>query len=364
MKKRLPQELSKMIARGRCFNFLFLSLLISFLSVQCIVKELDDQMYYSFIERDFQSLGGLPDLQDNPLAVEDPLLPLVTQSEIAARMFQNLDRASEPGDLSQETKTNLSLMRKTEGFSSPNIRQLMLNTIKGLDENELRLVYFGMSSLDATITGAVKPAMTNPRFMDLFPKIIHPETLPVANTMEIRKPEYATLKVNPSNKGKCAEEAKFALDRAIKRLEEKRDEQLAQAESNFQLRLSEADERLILRNLEAEKNYLKNLDATAKEVDKILKAAHRVEGRDPALAEELRLMALTYAYAWQLIFQEEFQAALEANEMAREHEINESIIRKQQLELDIIQNYNSALDNAIATLERVLAACHNQGGGN
>jgi hypothetical protein len=364
MKNTLAKKLPKMIARGRCFNFLFLSLLVSFLTVQCSVKEVDDQMLYSFIERDFQSLGDLPDLQDGPLAVNDPKLPTVIESQSASRMFQNLGTASEPSDLNQETKTNISLMREIDGFSSPNIRQVMLNTIKGLDENELKLVYFGKSSLDASITGVVKPAMTNPRFMDLFPKIIHPETLPVAIVMEIQKPEAAALKVNPSNKGKCAEAAKSALDRAIKRLEEKRDEQLAEVESNFQVRLSQADQRLIVRNLEAERNYLKNLDATAKEVDKILKAANRVEAKDPGLAEELRLMALTYAYAWQLIFQEEYEAALEANELAREHEINESKNRKQELELDIIQNYNSALSNAIATLERVLAACHNQGGGN
>jgi hypothetical protein len=298
------------------------------------------------------------------LAVKDPFLPAVVQSQSAARMFQNLDSASEPSDLNQETKTNISLMWEIEGFSSPIIRQLMLGTIKGLDENELRLVFFGRSSLDASIIGVVKPAMTNTRFMGLFPNIIYPETLPVAIAMEIQKPELATLKVNTSKNGKCAEAAKFALDRAIKRLEEKRDEQFAQVESNFQLRLAEADQRLTLRNLKAEENYLKNLDETAKEVGKILKAANRVEGRDPALAEELRLMALTYAYAWQLIFEEEYEAALAANELARENEINESLIRKQELELAIIQNYNSALDNAIATLKRVLAACHNQGGGN
>jgi hypothetical protein len=210
----------------------------------------------------------------------------------------------------------------------------------------------------------VKSAMVNPNSMKLFPSINHPETLSVSRVLEVPKPSSVPSKGNSSKNGRCADAAKEALDRAIKRLEGKRDEQLNTAEVNLQLRLKETNQRFELRNKNAEKKYLDNLKVSGQEVSKMLKAAERLGRNNPALGEELRMLALIYAYSWQLIFKEEFDASLVLNELARQNEINEAKNRKSELEYEITQNYNKELVNAIATLDRVLAACHNQGEGN
>jgi hypothetical protein len=336
--------------------------LFCFFLLQCSIKELDDQMPYSFIEKDFQSLD-IPDIQDLDMEVVEPDLPIVVESQSVFRMIQNLDEVSDPSQLNQETKSTIDRMKRIEGFSSSGIRQNMLNTVNSLKESDLGLIFFGKPELDASVSALVKTAMADAKFLDFFPKIIQPETFTVSGFIDVTIPETVLFRVNPSQ-GKCADAAKFALNDAIKRLEQKRDAQLVMTETNFQLRMQEADRRLAVRNLVAEQKYQNSIEASAKEVSKMLKAAKRMESKDPLLAEELRLQALAYAYAWQMIFQEEYETSLRINEMAWENEINEAKSRKQELELEIMQNFNHELDKAIATLKRVLEACHNQGKGN
>jgi hypothetical protein len=332
--------------------------------MKCSVKDLEDQMPSNFIENNFLGIGGLPEIEDEPLNIVQPNMPTVTAPQIITRMVENLHVASKPYELSSETEAIISLLTDLDGFSSSYFRQNLLNKVQNLDENDLTLVYFGKSELDNIFSEMVKSAMINPNSMKLFPSINHPETLSVSRVLEVSQPTSVPLKVNSSKNGRCADAAKDALDRAIKRLESKRDEQINMVEVNLQFRLKEANQRFELQNKNAEQKYLDNLKASGQEVSKMLKAAERLGRNNPALGEELRLLALIYAYSWQMIFKEEYNASLALNELARQNEINEAINRKKELEFEIVQNYNKEFVNAIATLERVLAACHNQGEGN
>jgi hypothetical protein len=330
----------------------------------CNLKDLEDQIPSNFIEKNFLRIGELPELKDEKLDIVQPNMPVVITPQIFIRMVKNLEIAPKPSDLNGEIDTMISLFRDLDGFSSPYVRQNMLNTVENLKESDLTLVYFGNSKLDNLFTEIVKSAMKNPVFLNLFPSITHPETLTVSRVLEVTKPAPVIMSGNSSKSGRCADAAKDALDRAIKRLESKRDEQLNTVEVNFQLRLEDANQRFELRNKDAEKKYLDNLRESGLEVAKMLKAAERLGKNDPALGEELKLLALIYAHSWQMIYREEFEASLTLNELARENEINEAKTRRRQLESEIIQNYNKELLNAITVLERVLAACHNQGEGN
>jgi hypothetical protein len=344
------------------FHFPISVLLLFLLLTQCSIKNSEDQLPLSFIEKDFQSIN-LPDLKDGGLEFAAAPKPTLIRSQSASRMIQNLDASSVPSDLTEETKSKILLTKYIAEISSPDLINRMLTEIDGLNESSLSLIFFGRPSLNASISEVVKAVMDNSKFQDLFSKLISPKIPPVTGVVTITKPKSVSYKISPST-GNCGKAAQDALDRAIRRLQEKRDEQLTAIESNLQVRIREANERFIARNLDAEKIYNLNLKASADEVAKLLKAAQRMRSQNPVLAEELRLLALTMAVANQLIFLEEFQAATNANKLTKDNEIMIATLRKQDLEAEINRNFNTESDNAITTLNRVLAACHNQGGGN
>ncbi|MCH6201368.1 hypothetical protein MMU07_17425 [Aquiflexum sp. LQ15W] len=341
---------------------LLLLLLASFFATQCSLKNTEDQLPFSFVENDFQSIE-LPELLDEELELEPALQPIVISSPSAARMIQNLDAASDPSELSEETKSNILLTKYIGEITTPDLRQHMLTEIEGLNEGNLSLVFFGRPSLDASISDVVKSVMANNRFKDLFPTLILPEILPITESVSPVELITISYRVSPA-KGNCGKAAQDALDRAIRRLQEKRDGQLNEIESSLQVRIQEANQRLTARNLVAEQIYNLNLKISAEQVAKMLNAARRMRLRNPILAEELRLLALAKAVADQIFFQQVYQAALNVNKLIRDNEIMVATLRKQKLEAEINQNFNNEFRNAIATLERVLEACHNQGRGN
>jgi hypothetical protein len=342
-----------------------LSVLICFLSLhlfQCSVKNIEDQLPFSLVEKDFQAIN-LPVVKDTGLEIAQAPKPTVLPSESAKKMILNIDAASDPSQLTQETKSKLQVTNFLKEIASPILRQQMLMEIERMNEVNLGLVFFGKATLDPNMSAVVKTIMSSNQHKELFAKVLHPEMVAVSRVVNVTAPKVISYKSSPS-KGNCGKAAQEALDRAIRRLQESREAQLNTIESNLKLRIEEANQRFSIRNVQAEQNYQLGLNNSAEEVSKLLRAAQRMSELDPLLTEELRLLAMTMAVANQLLLKEENDAALQANIITRDNEIKLATLHKQELESEINSNFNNEYNNAIATLERVLEACHNQGGGN
>ncbi len=346
----------------KLLNPVILFSFLSFYFSQCSVKNIEDQMPFSLVEKDFQAIN-LPAVKDAGLEIAKAPKPTVLQSESAKKMILNIESASDPSQLTLETKAKINVANFLTAIASPLVRQQMQMDIDRMNEATLGLVFFGKETLDPKMSDVVKTIMSSNQYKELFAKVLHPEIVVISRVVNVTAPNNIVYKTSPS-KGNCGKAAQDALDRAIRRLQESRETQMNSIESNLKLRIAEANERFSIRNIEAEQNYQFRLKNSAEEVSKILKAAQRMSGIDPRLSEELRLLAMTMALANQLVFKEEYDAALQANILARDNEIKLANLHKQELESEINSNFNREYNNAIATLERVLDACHNQGGGN
>jgi hypothetical protein len=336
--------------------------LLSFHFSQCSVKNLEDQLPFSLVEKDFQAIN-LPVVKDPGLEIAQAPKPTLLQSESAKKMILNIDSSSDPSQLTQETKSKVQVTNYLGEIASPILRLQMLMEIERMNEVSLGLVFFGKATLDPDMSTVVKTVMNSNQYKDLFAKVLLPEMVAVSRVVNVTAPKIIVYKTSPP-KGNCGKAAQEALDRAIRRLQESREAQLNTIETNLKLRVEEANQRFSTRNVQAEQNYQQGLKNSAEEVSKLLRAAQRMSGKDPRLAEELRLLAMTMAVANQLLLKEEYDAALQANILARDNEIKLATLHKQELESEINSNFNTEYNNAIATLERVLEACHNQGGGN
>ncbi|HEV7349186.1 hypothetical protein [Telluribacter sp.] len=156
----------------------------------------------------------------------------------------------------------------------------------------------------------------------------------------------------------CKSAALEALTRVLEKLQQKKAEQLARADAEFQKDLKEAGAN---KSCEADKNRKEAVKELEKKYKKLFDDLGKSKKKDDYKARAALLNALFYAEldAINSLYLQELAACAQAQTL-REAAARAALeANKQQIEA----NYKQEADKATGIANALIAACHNQGGG-
>lgn len=356
-------------------NFLAIALVFLVIGVfQCTIKLEEDFLPQDFISQKFEGLEELPEVQLGDFLPLSPEMPFILRGSSAFEVFEQ-DAAGIERDESGISNSSFGLKIFISKYF-PEMELEVLAVSQQLDLEMLEMILQGNSSSGKLVGEVLSEVYMQEQYKDFFPRVMVPDTSAAAffQARIIGLPSLdMRANANPGNenpgnsnpgKGKCADEAKFALDAAIKRLREKKEMQLAAIDDAYLSWLSEVEEEFELRNNLAEVAFAKSLQDAKAEGESYLKLAAVLAENFPQLAQEVRIFALLNAHAWQQSAQNAQDLSKSINQLAKQSDMAKAAVKKEGLDETVMSNYHRALENAIQVLERVLANCHNQGSGN
>ena len=349
------------VTRGICFAFI---LSTSLTLTNCSKDDDNPPKEYEF-GQEFEDIGELPDLEDEDPDFTEPDLGAVEEPEATQNALADLQ---DGGDLTAETQASVDAVADFSQDFSAEVQTEAANLSDARIEEILNA-----SELDADLDGLADDLENVPdEVAGLLPGMTF--TMPAetqATTAMARSflngGEPALTKpilFAQSQEGPCFDAAQAAYDDAMEEPIQKREEQLATIQANYEKRLDEAATRYGERqaNLdEAYADYKTQLIQTAKN---ILAAAVAVQDSDPDLAETLRNFALIYTVKSFKVLNNWYAETsayiivVKNQEIARIEEIRDS---KEEL---VNTNFEQIKEEAKAALQEAYSQCHNQGSGS
>ncbi|PSL03974.1 hypothetical protein [Cecembia rubra] len=360
----------------KCFrNFLPIAVLFLVSVVfQCTIKVEEDFLPQDFISKKFEGLEKLPEVPFSDFNPLSPEMPLIMRESSPFEVFEKDVAGVEPGE-SGISSSSFGLKNFISKYF-PELEMEVLVASQQLDMEMLEMILQGKGSTGKSMEEVLLEVNKQERYREFFPRVMVPDTSaavffqsrvngmsPKDNTANANSGNGNNGKAN-SGQGKCADEAKIALDTAIKKLKENKEMQLAAINETYDSWLLEAEKEFELRNRNAEGALAERLKDAKSEGENFLKLAAEIAESFPQLAQEVRIFALLNAHAWQRSAQNAHNLSKSINQLAKRSDMAKAVSQKEDLNETVMRNYHQALDNAIQVLKSVLAKCHNQGSGN
>lgn len=349
----------KPMTRGMCIAFV---LLTSLTLTNCSKDDDNPPEEYEF-GQEFEDIGDLPDLEDEDPEFTEPDLGAVEESEATTNAVADLQ---DGGDLSAETQASVNAVADFSQDFSAAVETESAN----LSDDRIEEI-MNASELDADLSALAddlenvpdEVAALLPNMTFIFPT----ETAGMAMARSFTGGDLDLTKIRTvaqAQEGPCFDAAKAAYDDAMEEPIQKRDEQLATIEANYQRRLDEADTRYNDRQAnidEAYADYKAQLILTAKN---ILAAAVAVQDSDPDLAETIRDFALIYTVKSFKVLNNWYTQTSEYLVTVQDQEIATIEEIKAEREATVNSNFEEIKADAQAALQEAYSQCHNQGSGN
>lgn len=350
---------------------------ISFLSflalmfVRCGTQELEYIQPYQFVNEEFDGIGELPEVLDEDPVIVEPEYPEIVDSPQAETLLNDLESAESEGDVDAFSVTILERIAAFVEGQPDELSEELKELAEGLTEADIIAMFDEGAELDPDILALVLAAIEDLDIGFLFPSIIIPPGLTEDNPSD-RKDFSTDLKKNMMLEnlrtatlvGPCADEARAAFNRAVDRLEASRTAQLAITETNYQNRLTAAQQRLITRNAAAFTIYRSRLQFAILYGNRLLSVANSISRFNRQWASYYRWYAYLYLVRLRNLYGQIYTLSLRANQIAFMQETTNALLQR-DLVISIIEaNFNAAIANIENLLQAALNACHNQGAGN
>lgn len=349
-------------------------LLLSFLAltfIRCGTQELDFIQPYQFVNEEFDGVGELPAVpDDNPVIVE-PEYPEIVDSAEAEALLGDLGAAESEADVDALSITILESIAAFVEEQSEEASEELKEFAEGLTEADILAMFDEDAELDPDLLALVEAAIGDLDIEFLFPDLIIPPGL-TEDDVDARKDFSTALEKNLMLEnlrtatliGPCADEARAAYQLAVDRLVASRTAQLATTETNYQNRLTAAQQRLATRNAAAFTIYQSRLQFGIMYGNLLLAAANSIARFSPVWANYYRWYALLYLVRLRSVYAQMYTLSLRANQIAYMQETTNALLRRNLIRSIIEANFNAAMANANSLLQAALNACHNQGAGN
>ncbi|HSI76991.1 MAG TPA: hypothetical protein VK957_13910 [Lunatimonas sp.] len=350
---------------------------ISFLSflalmfMRCGTQELEYIQPYQFVNEEFDGIGELPEVPDEDPVIVEPEYPEIVYSPEAQALLDDLASAESEADIDAFSITLLERIAAFVEGQPEGLSKELKELAERLTEADIIAMFDEDAELDPDLLALVQAAIGSTDIGFLFPYIIIPPGLTEEDASD-RKDFSSDLDKNMMLEnlrtatlvGPCADAARDAYNRAVDRLEASRTAQLATTETNYQNRLTAAQQRLIMRNAAAFTIYQNQLQFGILYGNLMLAAANNIARFSPILASYYRWYALLYLVHLRNLYGQMYTLSIRANQIAFIQETTNALLQRNLIISIIEANFNAALANANNLLQAALNGCHNQGAGN
>nr|MBI1231626.1 hypothetical protein [Cytophagales bacterium] len=349
-------------------------LYLSFLAVlfmRCGTQELEFIQPYQFVNDDFDGIGELPAVTDEDPVIVEPELPEIVDSEEAEDLLNDLTDANSEADVDAFSETILERIAAFVEAQPDAVSEELKQLAEGLEEADISALFDEDAELDPDLLALIESALGDLSIEFLFPDLIIPPGL-IEDDPDARKDFGTALEKNlmlenlrtATLVGPCADEARAAYEEAVDRLEASRTAQLATTETNYQNRLTAAQQRLAARNAAALTLYRNRLQFGTLYGNLLLAAANRIARFNPVWANYYRWYAYLYLVHLRNIYARSYTLSLQANQNAFLAETTNALLQRNLIRSIIEANFTAAMANANSILQAALNACHNQGAAN
>ena len=349
-------------------------LLLSFLGltfIRCGTQELEFIQPYQFVNEEFDGIGELPAVTDEDPVIVEPEYPELVDSEEAEDLLDDLGSAESEADVEAGSISILESIAAFVEGQPEGVSEELKELAEGLTEADILAMFDEDAELDPDLLALIELALADMDIEFLFPDLIIPPGL-TEDDVDARKDFGTALEKNlmlenlrtATLVGPCAEEARAAYEQAVVRLEASRTAQLATTETNYQNRLTAAQQRLVARNAAAFTLYQSRLQFGILYGNFLLAAANSIARFSPVWANYYRWYAFLYLVRLRNLYGQMYILSLRANQIAYMQETTNALLRRNLIRSIIEANFNAAMANANGLLQVALNACHNQGAGN
>ncbi|WP_158859854.1 hypothetical protein, partial [Lunatibacter salilacus] len=325
---------------------------ISFLSflvltfVRCGTQQLEYIQPYQFVNEEFDGIGELPAVPDEDPVIEEPEYPEIVDSPQAAVLLDDLTAAESEADVDAFSVNLLEQISEFVEELPEGASEELKELAEALTEADIMAMFEEGAELDPALLELVQAALGSSDIGFLFPTIIIPPGL-IEEDPEGRKDFSTALEKSlmlenlrtATLVGPCADEARAAFNRAVDRLEASRTAQLATTETNYQNRLTAAQQRLITRNATAYSLYQQRLQYAILYGNRLLAVANSIARFNPAWANSFRWYALLYLTHLRYLYGQNYTLWLRANQNAFMQETANALLQRNLINSIIEANF-------------------------
>ncbi|WP_158859532.1 hypothetical protein, partial [Lunatibacter salilacus] len=325
---------------------------ISFLSflvltfVRCATQELEYIQPYQFVNEEFDGIGELPAVDDDDPVILEPEYPEIDESAEAEAFLDDLAAAESEADVDAFSVNLLEQISEFVEEQPDGVSEELKELAEELSEADIMAMFEEGAELDPGLLALVQDALGSSDIGFLFPTITIPPGL-TEEDPEGRKDFSTDLEKNMMLEnlrtatlvGPCADEARDAFNRAVDRLEASRTALLATTETNYQNRLTAAQQRLVTRNAAAFTIYQSRLQFGIQYGNLLLAAANSIARFNPAWANYYRWYALLYLVNLRSLYGQMYTLSLRANQVAFMQETTNALLQRNLINSIIEANF-------------------------